>query len=327
VCLIDGGLPEPSPSFVVGGYPVRLPSLAIHTIGAGGGSIAMVDAGGAIAVGPASAGAEPGPACYSRGGTQPTVTDADLVLGRLPAGVELPGIGPLDVGAAQRALTAAGTAADDVVSVVDAAMAEALRVVSVAQGVDPRGLALVAFGGAGPLHACALADALEMGAVVVPARAGVFSAVGLLAAPEQRDLVQSWPTPLDHTDLPAARAALAAAVARRIAGESAGEETWLDCRYAGQSHELTVESVDGFHAMHRRRNGFARPEAPVEVVAIRARATVPSPVRIVELPTMARAPVRGPAVIAEADCTIWVPPGWAGETGAAGALVLRRTSR
>ncbi len=182
VCLILGGLPDPAPSLVIGGYPVRLPALAIHTIGAGGGSIARIDAGGALEVGPRSAGAVPGPACYRRGGTEPTVTDADLVLGRIPPDAALPGLGRLDRGAAVAALEGAGLSAQDVVAVVDAAMVEALRAVSVRQGVDPRELALVAFGGAGPLHACALAEALGMAAVVVPARAGVFSAVGLVDA-------------------------------------------------------------------------------------------------------------------------------------------------
>jgi N-methylhydantoinase A/oxoprolinase/acetone carboxylase beta subunit len=209
VCLIEGGVPEPSPSLVVGGYPVRLPALAIHTVGAGGGSIARIDAGGALQVGPRSAGAVPGPACYGRGGELPTVTDADLVLGRIPSTAALPGIGRLDGAAAEQALARAGVEAADVVTVVDAAMVQAIRVVSVESGVDPAGLALVAFGGAGPLHACALADALGMPAVVVPARAGVFSAVGLLAAPEQRDLVRSWPTPLDHTARPSATASRA----------------------------------------------------------------------------------------------------------------------
>jgi N-methylhydantoinase A/oxoprolinase/acetone carboxylase beta subunit len=332
VCLIDGGLPEPSPSLVVGGYPVRLPALAIHTIGAGGGSIAALDGGGALAVGPRSAGAVPGPVCYGRGGVVPTVTDADLALGRIGAGVAFPGIGVLDVGAARAALATAGLRAADVVTAVDAAMAEALRAVSVAQGVDPTGLALVAFGGAGPLHACALAEALGMPAVIVPARAGVFSAVGLLAAPEQVDLVRSWPAPLDHADLPAARAALAAEstselLRRRIGTDSAPHVTTsVDCRYAGQSHELTVQSVADFHALHARRNGYARLDDPVEVIALRACAATPSPVAVTDLPIPDREPVDGPAVIAEADCTTWVPAGWRADLGAAGALILRRAA-
>jgi N-methylhydantoinase A/oxoprolinase/acetone carboxylase beta subunit len=208
VCLVRDGAPDPAAERTAAGLPVRLPSLGIHTIGAGGGSLASIDPGGALRVGPASAGAVPGPACYGLGGTDPTVTDADLVLGRIPAGSSLPGLGALDAGAAAAALAAAGVDAEGVVAVVDAGMERALRSVSVARGVDPRGLALVAFGGAGPLHACALADALGMPAVLVPPRAGVLSAVGLLCSPVQRDLVRSWPTPADHEGVEAALAAL-----------------------------------------------------------------------------------------------------------------------
>ncbi len=172
VCLVLGGQPAPAAEREVAGLPVRMPSLDVHTIGAGGGSIARLDDGGALLVGPRSAGAVPGPACYGRGGTEPTVTDADLVAGRIPAGAAFPGLGALDLDAARAALETAGVSAEGVLAVVDAAMEEAIRVVTVERGVDPRGLALVAFGGAGPLHACALAEALDMEAVIVPARAG-----------------------------------------------------------------------------------------------------------------------------------------------------------
>ncbi len=201
VCLIQGGVPQPATQREAGGFPVRLPSLDIHTVGAGGGSIARIDPGGALVVGPRSAGALPGPACYGRGGEEPTVTDADLVLGRIPAGAAFPGLGGLDAEAAWAALGRAGVDAGGVVAVVDAGMEQALRQVSVARGVDPRELALVAFGGAGPLHACALAEALGMPAVIVPPRAGVLSAVGLLCSPVQQDVVRSWPTPRDHAGL------------------------------------------------------------------------------------------------------------------------------
>ncbi len=323
VCLVLGGVPEPAPGLVVGGLTVRLPALDVHTIGAGGGSLAGIDTGGALIVGPESAGAEPGPACYGRGGTRPAVTDADLVLGRIPADAGFPGLGRLDEGAARRALDAAGVSAEGVVRVVNANMERALRAVSVERGVDPRGLALVAFGGAGPLHACELADAVGMPTVLVPARAGVLSAQGLVCAPDQRDLVRSWPEPLDHRRLPAARLALAAEAARLV-GDGAEVDTFVDCRYAGQSHELTVGSLDEFHAEHLRRNGTSRPGHPVEVIALRARARRASPVALADLPAPDRRPVRGPAVVAEPDCTVWVPPGWVGGPGAAGALVLRR---
>jgi N-methylhydantoinase A/oxoprolinase/acetone carboxylase beta subunit len=206
-------------------------------------------------------------------------------------------------------------------------MAQALRVVSVERGVDPSALALVAFGGAGPLHACALADALGMAAVLVPARAGVFSAVGLLAAPRQRDVVRSWPTPLEHDGLDEARhqLALEAAAGWSDAGGEVELASWIDGRYQGQSHELTVESVAAFHDAHLRRNGTVRPHDQVEVVALRGRATRPSPIDPTALPPTGRRPVVGPAVLVEPDCTIWVPDGWRADVGAAGAYLLRRT--
>jgi len=328
VCLVRGGLPEAAPGREVAGFPIRLPALDVHTIGAGGGSIARLDPGGALAVGPRSAGAVPGPACYGRGGGEPTVTDADLLLGRIPPGVAFPGLGSLDVAAAAAACDRAGVSADGVVAVVDAAMVAAIRRVTVERGVDPRGLALVAFGGAGPLHACALADALGMAAVVVPARAGVLSAAGCLAAPVARELVRSWPTPLATDGLAEAQAALAGEAAAAVGArgrDGATVTTWVDCRYAGQSHELTVATPADFHAEHRRRNGTERPTAPVEVVALRARASVPSPVAVLDLPVEPRTGGTGPRVLAETDCTIWVPPGWTATVGDAGALVLTRT--
>lgn len=356
VCLVLGGRPAPAAERDVAGLPVRMPSLDVHTIGAGGGSIVRLDDGGALLVGPRSAGAVPGPACYGRGGTEPTVTDADLAAGRIPADAAFPGLGALDLTAARAALEGAGVTAEGVLAVVDAAMEEAIRVVTVERGVDPRGLALVAFGGAGPLHACALAEALDMAAVIVPARAGVLSAVGILGAPLQIDLVRSMAEPLDHA------AALAAAdelqqeanswAVRRLGpctgsfgftstgGEfvpdpgvpDAGDAvswattTVFDCRYAGQSHELQVAHPSKFHTEHHRRNGYARRGHPIEVVAVRVRAALPSPVSIADLPTPERSGAVGPAVIAEADCTIWVPSGWTAEPGAAGALVLRRAA-
>jgi N-methylhydantoinase A len=350
VCLILDGAPAPAATREVGGFTVRFPALDVHTIGAGGGSIARIDPGGALVVGPQSAGADPGPACYGRGGDRPTVTDANLVAGHIAPEAAFGGL-TLDRAAAAVALEAAGVTAEGVLAVVDANMERALRTVSVERGVDPRGLALVAFGGAGPLHACALAEVLGMPAVIVPARAGVLSAVGLLTAPQRRDLVRSWPTPGDHTGLDAARADLADR-ARALVAPPAGSSrerddvievaTALDCRYRGQSHELSVVDVAAFHDEHGRRNGYARPDDPVEVVAVRATATWPFAVESDALPAPARlaertergaddAPqppeVEGPAVIAEPDCTVWVAEGWVARPGVAGALVLRRTGR
>jgi N-methylhydantoinase A/oxoprolinase/acetone carboxylase beta subunit len=324
VCLIRGGAPEPAPMHEVAGLPVRYPALDIHTIGAGGGSIARLDPGGALVVGPQSAGAVPGPACYGRGGTAPTVTDADLVLGRIPAGATFPGLGTLDLDAARAALDGAGVRADGVVEVVDAEMERAVRVVTVERGVDARGVALVAFGGAGPLHACAVAASLRMPAVIVPPRAGVLSAVGLVSAPPQRELVRSWPDPGDHAGVPRARAELARDVAALpgIDASTAVVDTFVDCRYAGQSHELTVPAIDDFPAEHARRNGYALPDAPIEVVALRARARGPAPLDPAELPLVTRERYAGPTVVTEPDCTVWVPAGWIAEPHASGAWVL-----
>jgi N-methylhydantoinase A/oxoprolinase/acetone carboxylase beta subunit len=302
-----------------------LPSLDVHTIGAGGGSIAAVDPGGALVVGPRSAGARPGPACYGHGGSEPTVTDANLVAGRLPAGVALPGIGVLDRAAASGALEAVGVSAQDVLAVVDAAMEEAVRAVSVARGVDPAGLALVAFGGAGPLHACTIAAALGMEAVVVPARAGVLSALGCLGAPRQHDLVRTWPGGSDLAGLDGAVAALADDAAAAVPGATV--TTALECRYVGQSHELRVDRLEDFAAEHARRNGYHRHDASVEVVAIRSTARLASPVRVAAMAPVVREPVDGPAVVAEPDCTIWVPEGWRAEPHPSGAYVIRPTAR
>ena len=319
VCLIRGRVPAPTAERIVAGFPIRLPALDVHTVGAGGGSIAHLDAGGALVVGPRSAGAVPGPACYGRGGEEPTVTDADLVLGRIPAESTFPDLGRLDVDAARCALERAGVTAEGVVRVVDAAMERAVRVVTVERGVDPRDLVLVAFGGAGPLHACAIADALGMRAVIVPPRAGVCSAAGLLCAPKAREVV--------HTFAGGSLADALAAVereARARVGADALVETSVDCRYVGQSHELTVPAPEAFPAEHERRNGHIRPGAPIEVIAVRARAQVAAPLRITDLPDVERSRVIGPRVVAEPDCTMWVPDGWRAEPRELGAWVLER---
>ena len=321
VCLIRGRVPEPTSERVVAGFPIRLPALDVDTVGAGGGSIARLDAGGALVVGPRSAGAVPGPACYGRGGDEPTVTDADLVLGRIPADSAFPDLGRLDVTAGRRALERAGVDADGVVRVVDAAMERAVRVVTVERGVDPRDLALVAFGGAGPLHACAIADALGMRAVIVPPRAGVFSAAGLLCAPKAREVVHSF-TGGSLADA----LARVEREARAQVGDAAIVETAVDCRYVGQSHELAVASPDDFPVAHERRNGHVRPGAPIEVIAVRARASIAAPLRITDLPAVDRARVVGPAVVAEPDCTMWVPPGWRAEPRELGAWIVERGS-
>ncbi|HSC91870.1 MAG TPA: hydantoinase/oxoprolinase family protein [Gaiellaceae bacterium] len=300
VCAIVDGEATRSTERLVGGLPVRLPTLDVHTVGAGGGSLVWWDPGGALRVGPESAGAHPGPACYGRGGTRPTVTDANLLLGRLPD--RLAGGLRLDRDAAERALE--GARPEDVVAIVNAEMLRALRVVSVERGLDPRDFALVAFGGAGPLHACELAEELEIRRVLVPAAAGVLSALGLVAADERRDHVRSLVVPLDD------------------AGELPGDGE-ADLRYAGQSFELTVP-LDGdvasrFHAAHEQRYGWADRDRRVELVAVRTAEVAPGPA--VRVAGTARA-VTGPAVAALDGATAWIPSGWSGGTDAHGTLVL-----
>ncbi len=303
VCAITDGEPRREHERSVGGFPVRLPTLAVHTVGAGGGSIVRLDSGGALRVGPESAGAFPGPACYGLGGERPTVTDANLLLGRVPS--ELPGGIVLDTGAARRALGDLDPAA--VVEVVNAEMVRALRVVSVEQGLDPREFALVAFGGAGPLHACSLADELDIETVLVPAAAGVLSALGLVAADERLDSVRSFVEPLAE------------------AGELPTEGE-ADLRYVGQSFELTVplgpRLLERFHAAHRERYGYADPARPLELVAVRTAEIRAAPTIEIGGPELI---VRGPQVLELDGATVWVPEGWAGETDPHGTLVLRRT--
>jgi N-methylhydantoinase A len=355
VCRITDGLPQVSFERSIDGLPNRMPSVAIHTVGAGGGSVGWIDAGGALRVGPHSAGADPGPASYGRGGAAPTVTDADLLIGRLgndgPLG--------LDAAAAHDVLRILGhrigldplATARGIVEVVEAHMERAVRVVSVEEGADPRHSTLVAFGGAGAMHATALARRLDMAGVVVPPHAGVFSALGLLLAPPRADVVRGV--------LLAAGADLDAAVsgvmdaARRdlVATGSAVVDVTAsaDVRYRGQSHETPVGYAPGegwdrlierFHEAHRVRNGFARVDDPVEVVAVRAAAIgspalsidrLPAPTlsgverrgerpalvegESVSVPVWWRpalavgAEVVGPAVIEEPEATTWLGSG------------------
>jgi N-methylhydantoinase A len=301
VCLLPGGRAVRVSEREIGGLPVRLPSVDVHTVGAGGGSLVRRDAGGALRVGPESAGADPGPACYGRGGG-PTVTDANLLLGRLPE--ELPGGLVLDRAAAEAALAGIDPAA--VVEVVNAEMLRALRVVSVERGQDPREFALVAYGGAGPLHACALAEELGMEAVLVPAAAGVLSALGLAAGDERRDRVVSHVRPLGEVDdLPAD-------------GEA-------DLRYRGQSFELTVplgaDLAERFHRAHEDRYGYADREREVELVAVRTAEVVPGPE--LELPSGEPGRATGPALVELDGSTLWIPPGWEGVRDGSSWVVTR----
>jgi N-methylhydantoinase A len=301
VCLLPGGHAARVSEREVGGLPVRLPTVDVHTVGAGGGSLVHRDAGGALRVGPESAGADPGPACYGRGGGA-TVTDANLMLDRLPG--ELPGGLVLDRDAAAAALVGLDPGA--VLEVVNAEILRALRVVSVERGHDPREFALVAYGGAGPLHACALAEELGIEAVVVPAAAGVLSALGLAASDERRDRVVSHLRPLAEVgDLP--------------------PEGEADLRYLGQSFELTVplgaELAERFHRAHEERYGYADPAREVELVAVRTADVVSGPE--LELPSSEPKHVSGPARVEQDGSTLWIPPGWEGARDGFGWVVTR----
>lgn len=303
VCLIANGRADRASERTIAGLPIRLPTVDLHTVGAGGGSLVWRDAGGALRVGPESAGADPGPACYGRGGTQATVTDANLLLGRLPT--QLAGGVELDGDAAERALDGIDPAA--VVDVVNAEMLRALRVVSVERGHDPAAFALVAYGGAGPLHACELADELGMMTVLVPEVAGVLSALGLVASEERRDAVRSYLVPLSEAgELP-----------------DAGE---ADLRYAGQSFELTLplqpDLAAAFHRAHEEQYGFAEPERELELVAVRTAEVRPGPE--LDLPRGGETTVAGPLSVELAGATCWIPPGW---VGARDGRTLRLTKR
>jgi len=302
VCLVTGGRAARASERPVGGLPIRMPTVDIHTVGAGGGSIVWRDPGGALRVGPQSAGADPGPACYGRGGTAATVTDANLLLDRLPA--QLADGVALDRDAAEQALAGIDPAA--VVDVVNAEMLKALRIVSVERGHDPEGFALVAFGGAGPLHACELAAELGMRTVVVPEIAGVLSAFGLVASEQRRDHVRSYIVPLSE------------------AGELPREGE-ADLRYLGQSFELTVPLQDdlerAFHRAHEELYGFADRDRVVELVTVRTADVIPGPP--IELPVASHEVVHGPALVELAGATLWIPRGWVGARDGAAWIVTR----
>ncbi len=319
VCLIRAGAAERTPQRLVGGLPVRLPQLDIHTVGAGGGSIAWIDEGGALRVGPRSAGADPGPACYGRGGTLPTVTDANLVLGRLDHRVELAGGLRLDPKAAGAALASVASgfrgvaaAARGILAVANQEMVAAIRVVTVERGHDPRDLELVAFGGAGPLHACEVADALGVRRVSVPAAGGVYSALGIAVGDRRRDAVAGVVASLDSLTLAQLRRLAPSLPAAR----GAQRRVTCDLRYRGQAFELNVPLepagtlAERFHQAHRERYGFADEAGGVELVAVRASSTVAGPGLEVALGGGRPRARRGPLSIAMDGATLWIADGW-----------------
>ncbi|MCB0213758.1 MAG: hydantoinase/oxoprolinase family protein, partial [Anaerolineae bacterium] len=283
----------------IGGLPIRIPVIDMHTVGSGGGSMGYVDAGGALRVGPESAGADPGPVCYGRGGSQPTVTDANLILGRLAADQFLGGQMSLDVSAAESALdtlaqqahlaakpglTLAQTAALGMIEIVNAHMERALRVISIQRGHDPRDFTLVSFGGAGSLHAVALARNLRIPRVLIPPAAATLSAFGMLAADVIKDYVQTVMRPgdvpyhaLEALIAPLIEQGQADVQAEGVPPENIAVEPLLDMRYRGQSYELTIpfspNFVDAFHTTHAYIYGHSDPHVAVEIVNLRLRAT------------------------------------------------------
>lgn len=365
VCLIRDGVPEVATDAEIAGLPFGTPAVAIHTVGAGGGSIAWADRGGALRVGPRSAGARPGPACYGLGGTEPTVTDAHCALGHLDPERRLGGDVRLDPAAADKALQglpAGSGGADGVLTVARATMARALRRVSTERGIDPASLALVPYGGAGPLHATALAAELGCAAVVVPPAPGVLSALGLLLAPSRYEALRTVMAPADDARLAGIWSALEeearTELARQRPGAPLSTRRVADCRYPAQSHELRLET-DGaddvaalFHAAHESAYGYALRSEPVMVVNARAVAEAPPvcdalpsgweqgearPDRRraigvaggrVDAAVVDRAglavgsEIVGPALVEQADTTTLLLPGDRGRVDAAGNLVV-----
>ena len=371
VALIEGDL-QLTNEGRVGDYPVAVPMVDMHTIGAGGGSIASVDAGGLLQVGPQSAGADPGPACYGKGGVQATVTDANLVLGRLRAEAFLGGGMRLDEQAAHTAVAeiarqlrlSVQEAAFGIVQLANEHMAQALRVMSVQRGIDPRELTLVSFGGAGGLHVCALAETLEMRAALVPIHAGVLSALGMLVAPRSRQLSQTINQLLQDCDpqmLEDVYAPLIAQGQHELLAEGVAANTLqilrsVDVRYHGQSYYLNVpwqdiaQTARAFHELHEQRYGHAL-DNPLEIVNVRvalyseahkpvlepaatAPAAVTQTIALYGVATPAELysrdslivgnVIQGPALITETISTTYLAPGWQATTDQYGNLLLTR---
>jgi N-methylhydantoinase A len=368
VCVIEDGEVRRTDSRRIGGRTIQLPMVDVHTVGAGGGSIGWRDPGGALRVGPRSAGAAPGPACYGRGGEEPTVTDANLLLGNLAADSRLAGGVELDAAAAEAAVARlAGSlglspleAAAGIVRVANQEMVRALRVVTVERGIDPRGFALLPFGGAGPMHAAAIAAELGIGRILCPRASGVLSALGLCASERRRDTART--VMLSGDELRAER--VAAAVAELIAATGAGlagaqPQVVYEMRYAGQAFELSIPGPtdpdpadlgERFERAHEERYGHRDPEGEVVLVDIRLAMVVPGPeprpgaasrgqlkrssrqVRFggewIETPVLRGEPAAGetaagPVVLELPEATLVLPPGWAAEVDGAGTIIAR----
>ena len=368
VALIDGHARLASATRI-SGWPVKMPVLDIHTVGSGGGSLARLDAGGALVVGPESAGAVPGPACYGRGGVRPAVTDADLVLGRIEPSHFLGGRMALDEDAAFAAIARLASvarlgpraAAEGVAQVVEASMARAVRRVSVERGHDPAGFALLAFGGAGPVHAVALAREIGIRTVIVPPSPGIFSALGMAYADVLVDASRTHfamgreasPARLGRAIAPLVRQVRGELRARGFAVAAIEAECRIDVRYVGQSHEIEVplgeDYASVFHAAHASLHGHAHPERPLEVVTLRARGRGRvdrpgwpelAPARGRRAPAVPARSARGgfavheraalgrgtqvagPAIVVEETATTFVPTGSRATVGRLGELVI-----
>jgi N-methylhydantoinase A len=370
VCVVDDGLVQEQSSGTIAGRPLALPMVAVHTVGAGGGSIAWRDPGGALRVGPRSAGAEPGPACYGRGGTEPTVTDANLLLGYLAADAPLAGGVQLDRATSQRAIESLAqeldleplACAEGIIRVANAEMIRALRVVTVQRGIDPRRYALLAFGGAGPLHATQIAAELGITEIVCPRASGVLAALGLVVSPRRRDVQRSVFLSGDQLTAEgiAALVAQLGDQARSELGESDAElRATYELRYRGQAFELAVggsltpepdQLREAFEALHNERYGYRDSEQPLELVTIRVSASVPGadvslgarpdqgelergrrPATFggveIELDVLRGSPppateIAGPAVVELPESTLLVPPGWSGQVDDSGTIHL-----
>ncbi len=359
VSLVDGE-PHQTTESTISGLPIRVPMLDIHTVGAGGGSLARIDAGGLLRVGPESAGADPGPACYGKG-TQATVTDAHVVLGRLDA--LLGGAMPIDASRAAAAIDRIAAqlklhraaAASGVLRVANANMERAIRTISVERGHDPRDFTLVAFGGCGGLHACEIAEELGIRTVLAPQYAGALSALGMLLADGVRDYSVGV---LGDPD----RERRFAPLERRARRESPGAtiERSADLRYRGQSYEINVpcpgalsDCESRFHREHARLYGYSNPDREIETVTLRVRARVmlPKPRLTSSRPTASRSAQRrqvfaggswhdvevwnrenlgakirsGPALVLDYGSTTLIPPGWRYRLDRAGNLLIQRT--
>jgi N-methylhydantoinase A len=365
VCVVEDGRVRRTDSRTIEGRPIQLPMVDVHTVGAGGGSLGWRDRGGALRVGPRSAGAVPGPACYGRGGTEPTVTDANLLLGNLAGDSRLAGGVELDVEAARSAVAAlAGSlglgeleTAEGIVRVANQEMVRALRVVTVERGVDPRAFALLPFGGAGPMHAAAIAAELGIGRVLCPRAGGVLSALGLCASERRRDTART--VMLGGADLSAERVAAEVAALVETAGAPADAEPEVvyEMRYAGQAFELPIpgpatpdpeELADRFEAAHRERYGHSDPDGEVVLVHIRLAMVSPAPdprptaaegavvdrlareVRFagewVEASVIRGEPpagmeAGGPTVFELPEATFVLPPGWHARVDEAGTIL------